>query len=249
MSQHDDKLAVYENEPDVREFLRLLEIPKTEEALKAPPAFHSEVMLKAARLSTKPGLFERWRIEERLGGESRFLRLLDSLRSLIVHPAFAYALVLLLCIPLLLDQRPAPVYFTRPLSYEPYTAADLRTAARAFLLREYKAAYEGREIGTLAHLWPMSEKWRGSLARLFAESQQIRLLLDIDETSGEVNEEERQVAMPFVQAVMVTDQQGHLSLQGPFFCIAELHLQSGDQWRIQDIREDLRQSGQCRPWP
>jgi hypothetical protein len=197
-------------------------------------------LVRSARETGSPSQVER-------AHSSMATQIWTALRSWLWHPAFAYTLLMLLSIPWLLERGPVPVYFSPASPSSSHTSTDLHFRARAFLLHDYKAAYEARDIRLLAHIWPMSDQWRGNLEQLFTESQRILLLLDIDEPASTAREDGHSIAVPVVQAVTITDRHGRLSLKGPFFCIADLRLDNNGQWSIVDFREDPYQPGSCRP--
>jgi hypothetical protein len=126
--------------------------------------------------------------------ESIITGLFDTLRSLVLHPAFAYAVVLVLCIPAvryyqLLDslgetdsirslspvKKPAllPSAEGIPVSGSPEAIA--RT-----LLDEYRRAYEARDIEALGQVWEIPPDQYEELQRFFAETRVLSLLLDVE---------------------------------------------------------------------
>lgn len=117
----------------------------------------------------------------------------------------------------------------------------------AFLRGAYRVAYETRELEVLRRVWPMDEGWREYVTQLFAESRRLALLIEINEEAVEVKENEQQVVVPFAQAITVVDRQGAFSLQGPFWCVAELRFVESKRWEIEALRDDPRHPGQCRP--
>jgi hypothetical protein len=263
MSRKNAELDRYENEAEVRELIRLLEAARPPSDLKAPADFYRQVLEKVEQRPARVGLFERWRKGRPAGDDSRFVRLLGGLRSLVLHPAFAYGLVLLLGVPVLrsyyLDsaelaavRRGGESSLTEVLDSPSrgLPRAQRKTpqeATVAFLREAYRPAYETRNLETLARVWQMDEAWRSSLGRLFAESRRVALLIDVDEQLIELKGDGRQVLIPFAQAVAVVDREGYFSLQGPFFCLADIRLLDSDKWEIQDLRDDPRRGGQCRP--
>lgn len=205
---------------------------------------------------------------------SVIIQMFDGLRALVLHPAFAYSIALLLCIPLVRSSsllHPSGSATSIPEAEQTLTEVlrspsrspratgqeagleeisalrNPQEAALAFLLHDYKAAYEARDIGALGRVWPMSEEWRGALTRLFAQSRHIALLVDIDEQALEVKENGQRVLVPFAQAVTVVAQAGHFTTKGPFFCVADLRLRDAEGWVLQDLQDDPHNRGQCRP--
>jgi hypothetical protein len=208
-------------------------------------------------------LIQRWVEEEKparvVGAERPILReslltrLLETLRSLVLHPAFAYGIVLLLGIrvvsPDLLYYAPStpdiersrpvetwigPERGVSPLSTKTGVPSHLSPDEAALVLLEaYKAAYEARDLGALGRLWKLNEEWRTDVEQLFAESRRLSLLLDVQ--SVRVNEEENQASAEFAQVTTVLSKEGRFYTKGPVSYVAEIR-RHADRWEIQDLR-------------
>lgn len=197
-------------------------------------------------------------VERPVPRESSITRSLQTLRSLVLHPAFAYGVALLLGIrvvshdflphpssdPALKVSPPdagmrASVELTRsasPGSTTMIVSSSLppREAALA-LLEAYKTACEARDMGALDRLWKMSGEWHTTMAQLFEESRRLSLLFDVH--SVRVKDEGSRVSIEFAQVTTVLSKEGRFYTKGPVSYIADIG-RRGDSsgWAIQDLR-------------
>lgn len=209
--------------------------------------------------------------------ESVGLRLVGALRSLVWHPGFAYALVLILCIPLVrlqLSSPPLPSALppssssiaqqtleevlgapSRGLHQPPHESGQTtefpssspQGPVHLVLLDMYKRAYEARALETLRGIWQMDTAVNAALKQVFATSQQIALLIDVDEQSLRVIAEGKRLLVPFIQAITILDHAGHVSTQGPSWCVADMRRDDSGQWKIMALQDDPQRGGHCQP--
>ena len=190
--------------------------------------------------------------------ESSITRSLKALRSLILHPAFAYGVALLLGIgvashdllPRFSSGRdfevslsaggmraraepersvsPGSTAIVVPSSLPPHQAA-------LALLEAYKAACEARDLSALDRLWKMNGEWHTTMAQLFEESRRLSLLFDV--RAVRVNHEENQVSVEFAQVTTVLSKEGRFYTRGPVSYIAAIGRRSDfSGWEIQDLQ-------------
>jgi hypothetical protein len=115
------------------------------------------------------------------------------------------------------------------------------------LLDRYKRAYEARALETLERIWQMDTAASAALKRIFATSQQIALLIDVDEKSLIMMSEGNRFLVPFVQAITILDSAGHVSTQGPSLCVADMQRDGSGQWKIIALQDDPQRGGHCQP--
>jgi len=190
--------------------------------------------------------------------ESSMARLLKALRSLVLHPAFAYGVALLLGIQVASHEL-LPHSSSRPAFEFSSPAVGMRTRvgpersvspgsttivvpsslspqeAALALLEAYKAACEARDMSALDRLWEMSGEWHSTMAQLFEESRRLSLLFDIH--TVRVNDEENRVSVEFVQVTTVLSKEGRFYTKGPISYIADIR-RRGDSsgWEIQNLQ-------------
>jgi hypothetical protein len=111
----------------------------------------------------------------------------------------------------------------------------------------YKRAYEARALETLQRIWQMDTAAKTALKRVFATSQQIALLIDVDDQSLTVMSEGKRLLVPFVQAITILDSTGHVSTQGPSWCVADMRRDDSGQWKIIALQDDPQRGGHCQP--
>jgi hypothetical protein len=180
-------------------------------------------------------------------------RLLEAVRSLVLHPAFAYGIVLLLLLPRFLTQSLGPVSGpidrSQPLSIEAgqergVGSGPTRTVAPSHLspdeaalmfLDKYKTAYEARDIRALDRLWKANDDWRSTVAQLFEESRHLSLLFDIRDVR--VGDTKNEASVEFAQVTTVLNKEGRFYTKGPISYIAELRRREGSSgWEVQDLQ-------------
>lgn len=182
-------------------------------------------------------------------------RFFDGLRQLLWHPAFAYAVALLLCIPAIryyslpVPAEPTrsptgpttrmPVDPSRTLSGLP-PAPTLPTgepvAAALALLQQYRSAYEARDLKSLHHIWEMNPETRQSLEQLFHDARAVSLLIDIKEVR--VREGGKAVTVEFAQVATLLKGTESFSARGPFFYSADIRRREGSgEWVIEELQE------------
>jgi len=218
--------------------------------------------------SFSPSLIQKWVEEEQptqtvvverpVPREFSIPRLLRVLRSLVIHPVFAYGIALLLGIrvasyELFPHSSSGPDFEISPPAVRMRAGAGLergvspgsttlvvpsalppREAALA-LLEVYKAACEARDMSALDRLWQMSGEWHSTMALLFEESRRLSLLFDIH--SVQVNDEENRVSVEFAQVTTMLSKEGRFYTKGPVSYIADIG-RRGDSsgWEIQNLR-------------
>ena len=159
--------------------------------LQSCPACKEEVSLLA---SFDFSLIQKWADEEKPAQavaakrpafrESLMTRLLETLRSLVLQPAFAYGIVALLLgihvvsqdllryspsTPDIERSQPTetgagPERGASPGSTKTVAPAHLSPQEAALVLLEhYKAAYEARDVGALERFWKMNEEWHSEI--------------------------------------------------------------------------------------
>ena len=256
----EELLAQFHNR---RESLAEVDRLSIAQHLQICPACREELSLLASFNFT---LIQKWIEEEQpeqttvgersVLGESSFPRLLEALRSLILHPAFAYGVALLLGIRVVsYDFLPRPSFGPareissptggmragsersgNPGSIPTVISSSLPPQEAALtLLEAYKTAYEARDMSALDHLWKMSGEWHTTMAQLFEESRRLSLLFDI--RSVRVNDEGNRVSVEFAQVITVLSKEGRFYSKGPVSYIADIG-QRGDSsgWEIQNLQ-------------
>ena len=231
--------------------------------LQVCPACREELSLLASFNFT---LIQKWIEEEQPGqtvvverpvlSESLLTRWLEALRSLILHPAFAYGVALLLGIrvvsydflphsssgpaleisPSTGGLRAGSERSGSPGSIPTVISSSLPPQEAALtLLEAYKTAYEARDMSALDHLWKMSGEWHTTMAQLFEESRRLSLLFDI--RSVRVNDKENRVSVEFAQVTTVLNKEGHFYSKGPVSYIADIG-RRGDSsgWEIENLQ-------------
>ncbi|MBI3796165.1 MAG: hypothetical protein HY268_04240 [Deltaproteobacteria bacterium] len=231
--------------------------------LQICPACREELSLLASFNFT---LIQKWIEEEQPGQttvverpvleEFSLTRFLEALRSLILHPAFAYGIALLLGIRVVSsDFLPHP--FSGPaLDISPSTgglrAGSERSGspgsistvissslspqeAAVTVLEAYKTAYEARDMSALDHLWKMSGEWHTTIEQLFEESRRLSLVFDVQ--SVRVNDQESRVSVEFAQVTTVLSKEGRFYTKGPVSYIADIG-RRGDSsgWEIENLQ-------------
>ena len=188
--------------------------------------------------------------------ESLVARLLEVLRSLVFHPAFAYGVALLLGIrvashELLPHSSSGPDFVISPpavamragseRSVSPGSSAIVVPSslpppeAALALLEAYKTACEARDMSALDRLWKMSGEWHTTMAQLFEESRRLSLLFDIQ--AVRVNDEEHRVSVEFAQVTTVLSKEGRFYTKGPVSYIADIRRRDGSSgWEIQNLQ-------------
>lgn len=183
-------------------------------------------------------------------------RLFNTFRPVVLHPAFAYSIALLLCIP-------AVRYYTLPappeLSRSPTSPVPTRSVEDPFkslpssptlgiptsgepalaalaVLHEYKTAYEARDIDSLRRIWEMSPEVRQNFARLFHEARAVSLLIDVRDVR--ISQGGKGVVVEFAQVATLLKGEDSFSARGPLFYTADIrqHEDSG-KWIIHDLQE------------
>jgi anti-sigma factor RsiW len=231
--------------------------------LQTCPACREELSLLA---SFDFSLIQRWVDEEKparvvgaerpIFRESLMTRLLGALRSLVLHPAFAYGVALLLGIrvasrdllphsssgsdfeisPPAVGMRAGPERSVSPGSTTIVVPSSLSPhEAAVALLGAYKAAYEARDMSALDRLWKMSGEWHTTVAQLFEESRRLSLLLDV--RSVRVNDEGNQVSVEFAQVTTVLSKEGRFYTKGPVSYTADIRRRGNSSgWEIQNLQ-------------
>jgi len=188
--------------------------------------------------------------------ESLVARLLETLRSLVLHPAFAYGVALLLGIRVAFHEllphsssgpdfeisqpavgmRTGPERSVSPGSTAIVTPSSLPPPEAAVaLLEAYKTACEARDMSALDRLWKMSGEWHTTMAQLFEESRRLSLILDV--RSVRVNDEGNQVSVEFAQVTTVLSKEGRFYTKGPVSYIADIGRRSDSSgWEIQNLQ-------------
>ncbi len=176
-------------------------------------------------------------------------------RHLVLHPAFAYAVALLLAIPAVRYYAlPAAPESTRSLSGSAQERAGV-TPGKPFspslppgisasgephvvahtLLNEYKAAYEARDVEALRRIWQMSPEVERELGRLFAETKTLTLLFDEREVRASAQGD--RVSVEFLQGLMRVTADNRLYAVSAVYTADLQQRADSKSWVIQDLQK------------
>jgi len=184
--------------------------------------------------------------------ESVIAPFFDGLRHLVLHPAFAYAVALLLGIPAIryyLPPSPLPAFRSltgsaperapaKPLLPSPTVGTPVSGEPAAdvlALLNEYKVAYEARDIESLRRIWEMSPEVDRELARLFAETRIVSLLLDVREARA--NAAGDKVSVEFLQGVMRVTAENRVYTVSSVYLADIQRSDNPKKWMIRDLQK------------
>lgn len=175
------------------------------------------------------------------------------LRQLVLHPAFAYAVALLLAIPAVrYYSLPASPEATRSLSgsvpersggapvkslppSSTVVASGESAAAALTLLNQYKAAYEARDLAALRRIWKMSPDVEHELGRLFAETKTLTLLLDVREVRAHAQGDT--VSVEFLQGLMRVTRDNRLYAVSAVYTADLQQRADSKSWVIEDVQK------------
>ena len=180
----------------------------------------------------------------------------ERLQSIFFHPAFTYAVILLLCIPTLryYTEPTGPVSTRSPALPPPTRAAtpsvlsapltdpqdslspdDPAVLAQA-VFAKYTASYETRDLQSLGRVWAMRPDQRQEIGQLFQEVRGLAVLINIKEAKSDPTG--AGVVVTFDQAVTLLRGQDAFAARGPFSYTAELR-QSTDsgEWMLRNVQE------------
>jgi hypothetical protein len=185
---------------------------------------------------------------------TRIVHLLEAVRSLVLHPAFAYGIVLLLLLPRALSLTSDPAFDPAERSQRVNTeerrgistknSISTRTATPSHLspyeavsafLDKYKAAYEAHDVNALDRLWKMGEEERAAVLQLFDEGRRLSLLFDIRNVRA--GDTANEASVEFAQVTTVLSRDGRFYTKGPVSYIVELRRRNNSpDWEVRDLQ-------------